>query len=94
MSPYAFAPTSLALENTGMRPHLIRLCKILMLAAVASSFVGCANVSLVQRGTLAKPEMQFDIDPADIKVLDQVYVAREAAAGGRVTGGGGCGCTM
>ena len=77
-----------------MRPALIRLCKILTLAALASPLAGCANVSLVQRGTLAKPEMQFDVDPAHIKVLDQVYVAREAAAGGRVTGGGGCGCTM
>ena len=81
-------------ENIGMRPLLLRSCWILILAASAGLMTGCANVSLTQRGTLAKPEMQFDIDPAHIKVLDQVYVAREAAAGGRVTGGGGCGCTM
>lgn len=77
-----------------MRSTLIRICKILLPAALAIPLAGCVNVSLVQRGTLAKPEMQFDVDPAHIKVLDQVYVAREAAAGGRVTGGGGCGCTM
>ncbi len=77
-----------------MQPALIRHGKIFMTTAMAISLIGCANVSLIQRGTLAKPEMQFDIDPAHIKVLDQVYVAREAAAGGRVTGGGGCGCTM
>lgn len=63
----------------------------MLLAALAS---GCAQVSPAQRGTLARPEMQFDADPSHAKVIDQVYAAREAASGGRVTGGGGCGCTM
>ena len=77
-----------------MHPLLIRYCGMFILAALASSMTGCANVPPTQRGTLARPDMQFDADPAHIKVLDQVYVAREAASGGRVTGGGGCGCTM
>ena len=63
---------------------------LLLLALVA----GCTHVTPTQRGVLARPEMQFDPDMAQVKVVDQVYAAREAASGGRVTGGGGCGCTM
>jgi hypothetical protein len=59
-----------------------------------ASLAGCANVAPAERGILARPEMQFDPDSAHVKVTDQIYAAREAAAGGRVTGGGGCGCTM
>ena len=74
-----------------MRHSITRFCGLLLLAV---SVAGCANVSPAQRGVLAKPEMQFDPDPAHVRVVDQVYAAREAASGGRVTGGGGCGCTM
>ncbi len=81
-------------QRTTLKRSLIRSCRMFLLATLAIVMAGCANVSLIQRGTLAKTEMQFDADPAHIKVVDQVYVAREAAAGGRVTGGGGCGCTM
>ena len=54
---------------------------------------GCANVAPAQRGTLTRPEMQFDFDAASAKISDQTYASKEAASGGRVTGGGGCGCT-
>lgn len=64
------------------------LCLVLV-----ASFSGCANVSPAQRGTLAKPEMQFDFDVANARVTEQTYASKEAASGGRVTGGGGCGCT-
>ena len=74
-----------------MRRSMTRLCGLLLLSA---SIAGCSHVAPAQRGVLAKPEMQFDPDLAHVKVVDQVYAAREAASGGRVTGGGGCGCTM
>ncbi len=67
------------------------LCTMIVLLA---SLAGCANVAPTERGILARPEMQFDPESAHVKVTDQIYAAREAAAGGRVTGGGGCGCTM
>ena len=65
------------------------------LAAAAAGLLlaGCANVAPAQRGTLARPEMQFDFDAANAKINDQTYASKEAASGGRVTGGGGCGCT-
>lgn len=74
-----------------MRRLTAPLALIFMLLAVLG---GCANVAPSERGVLARPEMQFDADAAHVKLIDQVYAAREAASGGRVTGGGGCGCTM
>ena len=61
--------------------------------SILVSLPGCANVSPAQRGTLARPEMQFDFDVANARVTEQTYASKEAASGGRVTGGGGCGCT-
>lgn len=77
-----------------MRPLLIHSATRCIVATLIMLGAGCANVSPTERGILAKPEMQFDADPAHVKVIDQAYVAREGASGGRVTGGGGCGCTM
>lgn len=65
----------------------------LLCLAIAATACGCANVSPAQRGTLARPEMQFDFDSAGARIADQTYASKEGAAGGRVTGGGGCGCT-
>ena len=65
----------------------------LLCTTIIASLAGCANVSPAQRGTLAKPEMQFDFDAANARMTEQIYASKEAASGGRVTGGGGCGCT-
>ena len=66
---------------------------VLLFVSGLAVLAGCANVSPAQRGTLARPEMQFDFDAANAKINDQTYASKEAASGGRVTGGGGCGCT-
>ena len=66
---------------------------VLLFVTALAVLAGCANVSPAQRGTLARPEMQFDFDAANAKINDQTYASKEAASGGRVTGGGGCGCT-
>ncbi len=55
--------------------------------------VGCANVSPSQRGTLSKADMQFDFDRAGSAISGHTYASKEAAAGGKAVGGGGCGCT-
>ena len=74
-----------------MQRSIGRFSGIMLLTALIAS---CANVAPTHRGLLARPDMQFDPDAAHVKVIDQIYAAREAASGGRVTGGGGCGCTM
>ena len=57
----------------------MRVPRIAVLACFATtlSLAGCANVSPVQRGTLAKPEMQFDFDPANARVTEQTYASKE-----------------
>ncbi|MBL8511844.1 MAG: DUF4266 domain-containing protein [Betaproteobacteria bacterium] len=66
-----------------------RLFALMLVLTVA----GCANVSPTQRGTLARPDMQLDADIGLVKIREQTYASKEGAAGGRGTGGGGCGCT-
>lgn len=53
---------------------------------------GCANVQPWQRGTLSDYVMRPDRDPLNDLLSEHVYFTREAAAGGRGVGGGGCGC--
>lgn len=69
------------------------LIRTLCILGLAIAFTGCANVSPAQRGILAKPDMQFDADSANSKITQHTYASKEGTAGGRATGGGGCGCT-
>ena len=70
---------------------LRRASPALFLVAVA----GCATVAPPQpweKGTLARPEMQFDADPLAARLTQHVYASKEGATGGYGVGGGGCGC--
>jgi hypothetical protein len=63
--------------------------------ALAMAVAGCATMAPPQpweKGTLARPEMQFDPDPLDTKTTLHIYASKEAATGGYGAGGGGCGC--
>ena len=56
---------------------------------------GCATMQPPkpwEKGQLAKPEMQFDADPASARLADHIYTSKEAGSGGYGVGGGGCGC--
>ena len=53
---------------------------------------GCSSVKPWERGTLADYTMRPDRDVLQDTFKDHVYFTREAAAGGRGVGGGGCGC--
>jgi hypothetical protein len=53
---------------------------------------GCQNVKPWQRGTLADMAMRSDRDPLSVGLTEHIYFSREASAGGRGVGGGGCGC--
>lgn len=65
----------------------------LALAALASFLMsGCAVVQPWERGTMADYTMRPDRDPLTITLSEHIYFTREAAAGGRGVGGGGCGC--
>jgi len=45
-----------------------------------------------QRGSLARPEMQFGYLSMDASFEDHTYFSKEATSGGRSFAGGGCGC--
>lgn len=63
------------------------------LAAVLALLAGgCAGVKPWQRGPLTDYTMRPDRDPLADSLYEHVYFTREAAAGGRGVGGGGCGC--
>lgn len=68
----------------------IRSCWVMVIAVGLIS--GCSHVSLTQRGTLAKDEMQWESDPSIAALAEHAYTSKEAASGGRAIGGGGCGC--
>lgn len=63
-----------------------------MLTALALSGAGCATVQPWERDRLADYTMRADRDPFDDAMQEHIYFTREAAAGGRGVGGGGCGC--
>ena len=68
-----------------------RLLSLVLLAALAA-LTGCQHVPPWQRGKLADYIMRGDRDPLGLAQDEHVFFSREAAAGGRGVGGGGCGC--
>jgi hypothetical protein len=60
--------------------------------ALLLPLTGCTTVQPWEKGNLARPEMSFNGDRLETRLLDHVYSSREAAAGGSSVGGGGCGC--
>ena len=66
--------------------------KIAIIISILSLVSGCAPVKPWERGTLAKPEMQFGSDALNDAYDDHIYFSKEASSGGRGFGGGGCGC--
>ena len=67
------------------------ITRTLLLFAILG-LVACANVEPWERGTLARPDMQFSPDPLDTALMDQVYDSKEASSGGSQAAGAGCGC--
>lgn len=65
---------------------------VLVLAAAVSILTGCKTVQPWERGTMADYTMRPDRDPLSVTFGEHIYFTREAAAGGRGVGGGGCGC--
>lgn len=71
---------------------LQRVVLVGILAGLASLSAGCATVQPWQRGNLADYTMRADRDALTGAMTEHIYFSREASAGGRGVGGGGCGC--
>lgn len=52
----------------------------------------CATVEPWERSAFADPLLRRDRDPLRDALTEHIYFSREATAGGRDVGGGGCGC--
>ncbi len=68
--------------------QLITAAGVLLLLALT----GCVPVKAWERGDLARPEMAFEPDPMLAGYRRHVEFSKEAASGGPVLSGGGCGC--
>jgi len=69
-----------------------RLFLLILLIALPACLSSCANVKPWQRGHLADYGMRPDRDGLDVSLREHIFFTREAVAGGRGVGGGGCGC--
>jgi hypothetical protein len=62
---------------------------------VAAALAGCRHVPAAQRGRLASPAMQFEMDPVADSQRDSILEITEGAtfpSAGPGTAGAGCGC--
>jgi hypothetical protein len=83
------------MRSSGLLARPVRLPRHWAGIAMMVLLSGCATMQAPkpwEKGQLAKPEMQFDADPADARLADHIYTSKEAGSGGRGVGGGGCGC--
>ena len=67
----------------------LQLAFLLALAACAG---GCAHVPPYAREDLTRPGMESESEAEEERFRSHVYDAREGAAGGHGSTGGGCGC--
>jgi uncharacterized protein YceK len=73
------------------RPTPLRVL-LVGLVTLPLLLTGCASVQPWERGRLSDYTMRADRDPLHDMYMEHIYFTREAAAGGRSIGGGGCGC--
>jgi Domain of unknown function (DUF4266) len=68
-----------------------KLCAILVSISLLS---GCTSLGVKpwERDLMAKKSMQPNGYPLESAIDDHIYFSKEASAGGRGFGGGGCGC--
>jgi len=80
----------------GWRSFSRRASAMLLLGLVGCvlAWTGCGRfaVRATEKEHLADRTMRFDTDPQEAAADEHVLSNREGAAGGRGTGGGGCGC--
>jgi Domain of unknown function (DUF4266) len=70
----------------------MKTAKILLALALSLGSVSCTNVKPWERGHLADWIMQPGHDGLTDTASEHVWFTREAFAGGKSIGGGGCGC--
>ena len=75
-----------------MNSQLLLRTSILIALSMAACSPALVRVKPYERGNLAKPVMEEDINPLQTAMTEHAYFSREASFGGGGVGGGGCGC--
>ena len=70
----------------------MKMFRILLLLTLSGLSAACTTVKPWERGRLADYTMRPGRDPLTDSISEHVWFTREAFAGGRGVGGGGCGC--
>jgi hypothetical protein len=70
----------------------MKFLRIFLGLAVLLSSAACTTVKPWERGKMADYLMKPARDPLTDSISEHVWFTREAFAGGRGVGGGGCGC--
>jgi len=68
------------------------LLRLFFLIAILLTSACTTNIQPWERGTLAKPEMQWVTDVQGFSLSKHVYFSKEGSNGGSMVVGGGCGC--
>jgi hypothetical protein len=66
--------------------------KLLTITMALLLLSACETVQPWERGTLARPEMQWQGDRMEASLQDHIHYSKEASSGGKGAAGGGCGC--
>ena len=66
--------------------------RCLICLVLVTGLCGCETVAPWERGTLARPEMQWQPDGMEVRLQGQINASKEASSGGFGVAGGGCGC--
>jgi len=66
--------------------------RISLLLFALSASACSTTIQPWERGTLAKPEMQWVNDAQGFALSKHVYFSKEGSSGGSMVVGGGCGC--
>ncbi|MEZ4329105.1 MAG: DUF4266 domain-containing protein [Polyangiales bacterium] len=66
--------------------------RALVLWLAFAALAGCAHVPPYAREELTRPGMESESEAEEDRFRSHVYDAREGAAGGHGSTGGGCGC--
>ncbi len=78
--------------HTEMKTRIACIMVTTILGILLGGCTPSVTVSPLDRGFLADYTMRPDRDKLSHKLFDHAYYSRETSRGGRVLGGGGCGC--
>jgi hypothetical protein len=70
----------------------LALVVLVVMGSAALGLGGCAHVPPYAREDLTRPGMESESEAEEERFRSHVYDAREGAAGGHGSTGGGCGC--